>query len=84
MIAALGLPIHDPDVALTDLGLALLGAYCAYRLRKSPGALVMGGLAFADPGPVIDRFSDLARRSAADIQTLHDFELSVRGGFEDL
>jgi heme exporter protein D len=41
--------IHDPDVVFTDLGLALLGGYFAWRLRRgpSPGALLMAGLASA-------------------------------------
>jgi hypothetical protein len=28
--------IHDPDVVVTDLGLALLGAWCARRLASTP------------------------------------------------
>jgi hypothetical protein len=51
----LGVTIHDPDVALTDLGLALLGGYLGWRLWRAPGqrmllrsgALLMGGLASA-------------------------------------
>jgi uncharacterized protein DUF6962 len=51
----LGLTIHDPDVALTDLGLAMLGAYLGWRLWSAPGrstlrrtgAILMGGLASA-------------------------------------
>ena len=47
--------IHDPDVVYTDLGLALLGAYLAWRLWKSPrsgfltraGVFILGGLASA-------------------------------------
>jgi hypothetical protein len=47
--------IHEPDVAFTDLGLAMLGAYFSWRLAKDParsaltrsGAVVMGGLASA-------------------------------------
>ncbi len=50
-----GITIHDPDVALTDLGLAILGAYLGWRLWRLPGrrtlprtgALLMGGLASA-------------------------------------
>lgn len=44
---------------------------------------LMGGLAAEDPGPLIARFSDLAAKSAHDIQTIHDFDYRVRGGFED-
>jgi uncharacterized protein DUF6962 len=51
----LGIPIHDPDVVFTDLGLAMLGAWFAWRLasRSRPGALggagavLMAGLASA-------------------------------------
>jgi hypothetical protein len=51
----LGVTIHDPDVAFTDLGLAILGAYLGWRLWRAPGprallgsgALLMGGLASA-------------------------------------
>jgi hypothetical protein len=51
----LGVTIHDPDVALTDLGLALLGGFFGWMLwsaagrsalRKN-GALLMAGLANA-------------------------------------
>ncbi len=49
----------------------------AHKLR------LMGGLAFTDPSPVIDRFSNLETKSAEDIQRIHDFEYRVRGGFED-
>jgi hypothetical protein len=31
----MSVPIHDPDVVLTDLGLALLGGYLGWRLWKS-------------------------------------------------
>jgi hypothetical protein len=51
----LGLSIHDPDVALTDFGLAIIGAYLAWRLRtreaRTPlertGIALMLGLASA-------------------------------------
>jgi hypothetical protein len=40
--------IHEPDVALTDLALAILGGYFGWRLRAMlPGRLIMGGLASA-------------------------------------
>jgi len=47
--------IHEPDVALTDLGLAILGAYFSWRLAIDSArraltrlaAVVMGGLASA-------------------------------------
>jgi hypothetical protein len=47
--------IHDPDVVLTDLALAVLGAWLAWRLARAPatgtmaksGVLVMGALASA-------------------------------------
>ena len=50
-----GITIHDPDVVFTDLGLAALGAWCAWRLLATPrtGPLgtadvrLMGGLASA-------------------------------------
>jgi hypothetical protein len=31
-----GITIHDPDVVVTDLGLAALGAWCAWRLASVP------------------------------------------------
>jgi hypothetical protein len=51
----LGVTIHDPDVVVTDLGLAILGAYLGRRLWSAPGrrpllrtgSLLMGGLASA-------------------------------------
>jgi hypothetical protein len=33
--------IHDPDVVLTDLGLAVLGAWLAWRLARAPGSRTM-------------------------------------------
>ena len=55
MTELLGVAIHDPDVAFTDLGLAILGAYLGWRLWTTPGrssllmtgAILMGGLASA-------------------------------------
>lgn len=55
MTELLGVTVHDPDVAFTDLGLAILGAYLGWRLWSAPGrrtllktgALLMGGLASA-------------------------------------
>lgn len=43
------IPIPDPDVVFTDLGLAALGAYLGWRLRRErrPGGIVMMGLASA-------------------------------------
>jgi hypothetical protein len=38
MRAPSGLALHDPDVVLTDLALALLGAYLGWRLARGPGA----------------------------------------------
>jgi uncharacterized protein DUF6962 len=51
----LGVTIHDPDVALTDLGLALLGASLGWLLWRAPGrsafkkngAVLFAGLANA-------------------------------------
>ncbi len=50
-----GFAIHDPDVVLTDLALALLGAYLGWRLWTAPdrgpmtrtGVVIMGALASA-------------------------------------
>jgi hypothetical protein len=39
--------VYDPDVVFTDLGLALLGGYFAWRLWRGPGAILMAGLASA-------------------------------------
>jgi hypothetical protein len=55
VIDLVGLTVHDPDVAFTDLGLAILGGYLGWRLWNAPGpprllrtgALLMGGLASA-------------------------------------
>ena len=43
---------------------------------------LLGGLAFEDPTPIIDRFNNLSDKSAADIVSLHDFDLTIRGDFE--
>ena len=55
MIVLLGIPIHEPDVVFTDLGLAVLATYLGRRLwtsagqRELPraGAVLMGALASA-------------------------------------
>ena len=55
MTELLGVTVHDPDVAFTDLGLALLGGYLGWRLWHAPGprmllrtgAVLMGGLGSA-------------------------------------
>jgi hypothetical protein len=55
VIALFGIPIHEPDVVFTDLGLAVLGAYLAWRLCMAEGqselsragAVLMGALASA-------------------------------------
>ncbi len=55
MNAPSGFAIHDPDVVLTDLALALLGAYLGWRLARSPvrgsmttsGVVIMSALASA-------------------------------------
>jgi len=55
MSGASAFAIHDPDVVLTDLALALLGAWLGWRLGTAPGrgpmarsgVLVMGALASA-------------------------------------
>jgi len=36
-----GFAFHDPDVVLTDLALALLGAWLGWRLARAPGAGTM-------------------------------------------
>jgi hypothetical protein len=55
MNAPSGFAIHDPDVVLTDLALAVLGAWLGWRLSRAPGrgtltrsgVIVMGALASA-------------------------------------
>ena len=55
MTGVVGLVVNDPDVVITDLGLALLGGYFGWRLWSKPGqgkrlraaALIMAGLASA-------------------------------------
>jgi hypothetical protein len=55
VIALFGIPIHEPDVVFTDLGLAMLATYLGWRLwtssgqRELPraGAVLMGALASA-------------------------------------
>ena len=61
--------IHDPDVVYTDLGLALLGAYLAWRLRRNElatiGAVLMVGLASAALwGAVFHAFFPAGRATA--------------------
>jgi 2-methylcitrate dehydratase len=81
--------ITDDKGAELDSGLVM---YPAGHARNSQADLddlldhkfrLMGGLAFQDPQPVIDRFNNLADKSADEIQTIHDFEYEVRGGFEE-
>jgi hypothetical protein len=46
-MALAGVTIHDPDVVVTDLALALLSGYFAYRLKDVAPAMLMTGLAGA-------------------------------------
>ena len=41
----------------------------------------LGAIALKDPKSVIERFSDLAQLSAKDVANLHDFEITMHGGF---
>jgi 2-methylcitrate dehydratase len=43
---------------------------------------LLGKLAFDDPKPIITRFSDLHKKSAADIASLYSFEIGYKGRFE--
>lgn len=43
---------------------------------------LLGKLAFEDPKPIIARFSELQKKSAADIANLYDFEIEWKGKFE--
>lgn len=54
MIDLLGITIHEPDVVVTDIGLAALGAWLGWRLwtgrqrtLSKPGAILMAGLGSA-------------------------------------
>jgi 2-methylcitrate dehydratase len=42
---------------------------------------LLGGLALEHPQPIIDRFNNLAKLSAKEVATLHDFDILNRGGF---
>lgn len=44
---------------------------------------LLGSLAFESPEPVIARFSDLAAKTADEVQSIHDFAYEARGGFEE-
>ncbi|MDX9912377.1 MAG: hypothetical protein RBS39_11155, partial [Phycisphaerales bacterium] len=43
---------------------------------------LLGALAFDNPQPIIDRYSNLEKKSAQDIQTIHDYELTIKGKFD--
>ncbi len=81
--------ITDEAGATLDSGLVMYPAGHARNTTADfPDLLahkfaLMGGLAFADPGPIIDRFNNLGSKTADEVQTLHDFEYETRGGFED-
>ncbi|HZW10728.1 MAG TPA: MmgE/PrpD family protein [Phycisphaerales bacterium] len=81
--------ITDASGARLDSGLVMYPAGHARNMTADLADLLghkltlMGRLAFDDPAPVIARFSDLAGKSAAEIQAIHDFEYTARGGFED-
>ena len=81
--------ITDEADATLDSGLVMYPAGHARNTTADFADLLahkfalMGGLAFDDPKPIIERFNNLADKSADEIQTLHDFEYETRGGFED-
>ncbi|MEZ6318461.1 MAG: MmgE/PrpD family protein [Phycisphaerales bacterium] len=43
---------------------------------------ILGDLASEEPDPIIARFENLGAKSAADLRTLHDFEIMIREGYE--
>lgn len=43
---------------------------------------LLGSLAFDNPGPIIERHSNIDKKSAEHIQTINDFELKVKGKFD--
>ena len=81
-----GLVIHDPDVVLTDLALALLGAYLGWRLWRVPnrggmtrtGVVIMVALASAAFwGAVFHAFFTTGTRTAAGFMTWVPVVLSI-------
>jgi 2-methylcitrate dehydratase len=41
----------------------------------------LGAITLQDPRPVIERFNNLAQLSAKELASLHDFEITMHGGF---
>jgi len=80
--------ITDADDADFDSGLIMYPAGHArnntadVRDLLSRKFTMLGGLAFHDPQPVIDRYADLQAKSPEQLASIHDYELKVRGTFE--
>ena len=43
---------------------------------------LLGELASENPGPIVDRFRNIATHSADELRSLHGFEIMIREGYE--
>jgi hypothetical protein len=86
MSGSAGFALHDPDVVLTDLALALLGAYLGWRLWMAPnrramtrtGVVIMGALASAAFwGAVFHAFFPAGTATSAGFMTWVPVVLSI-------
>ncbi|MCA9280136.1 MAG: MmgE/PrpD family protein [Phycisphaeraceae bacterium] len=79
--------ITDADGASHDSGLVMYpGGHARNAKGKTPVDLnvvldhkftLLGSLAFANPTPIINKYRDLHTKSADDVQTINDYELSI-------
>ena len=85
-MSAFGVAIHDPDVAFTDVALAVLGAWFAWRLASRPDraalgrapAVLMAGLASAALfGAVFHAFFPLGTRTRPGVLAWIPVSLSI-------
>lgn len=72
---------HDSGLVMYPTGHARnttadLEAALAFKFQ------LLGRLAFADPTPIIDRYNRIASLSADEIQSINDYDITVKGSFE--
>jgi 2-methylcitrate dehydratase len=80
--------IETSDGAKSDSGLVMYPAGHARNTAADLDALLankwkrLGALAAANPEPIIAKFEKFAAKSAAEVASVHDFAIEVKGSFE--
>ena len=83
-----GVVIEDAGGTTSDSGLVMYPAGHARNTTHDLDALLankwtkLGALASANPEPIIAKFENLAGKSAAEVASMHTFDIDFKGAFE--